>query len=343
MRKTYQFVGMMFMAALLAIGATSCKKDDPKTVSSFDFMLPDVEGVSPLAEGKAYIDLTNNKMKWFDGDQMRIYSLDADWTKSKTAVFGAESGITGQTQAHFSGAPLEKGSLGYFAFYPVSKSSATIEEGNRASFNVDKTQYHQTDLYAGTSYSGLIFMDPTCIVGAATCDVIEPNVVGTLKHIFGFVTVRVKDSGNSGKKVTKVTIKDSNLHLTGSISVVIPNLTDAILNNMKSLGQQYKAGSITDAYWPTLNGYLQQIGYLNNPDGNEITLDCTSTNGVQINNSYKFFFMPIRPGALMKGFTVTLTYDNNDTQTFTVGADKKYIVIPGTYTNISVDLASGVL
>ena len=345
MRKTYQIIGMMCMAALLAIGATSCKKENSKVVSSFGFKLPAVEGESPLAEEKAYLDLTDNKMKWYDGDLIRVYSIDGDWTQSKSEVYFAQSGITGQTEAYFGGTPLVEGSLGYFAFYPASKSSATIEEGNRAYFNVGNTQKHTTDLFAGTGYDNLIFMDPTCIVAAATCDVIEPHVVASLKHIFGFVTVRLKDTDNSGKKVTKVTIKDSQLHLTGSISIEIPKLTETILNNMKSLGQQYKAGTddIANTYAATLNNYLHQIGYLSDPDGDEVTLDCTATGGVLINNSYKFFFMPIRPGALMKGFTVTLTYDDNNTKTYTVPADKKYITIPGTYTNVSINLASGVL
>ena len=339
MRKANHFFGMICMAALLVVSA-SCKKDKPETVSSFEFSLPTIEGASPFEE-KAYVDLVANKMKWYNGDQIMVYSLDEDYTQSTMAVYDGDAELTGSTVAHFTGTPIEKGSLGYFAFYPASKAGSEIEAGNRAYFNVGATQNYVSDLFEGTSYAGRIFMDPQSAVCASTADMIVPYVQTTMKHIFGFVTIKLKDSGNSGKKVKSVSITDNNMHLTGSISLQIPALTESILNGMKTLGQNYLAGSVNaESYASSLNGYLQQIGYMSDPDGYTVTLDCSAANGVQITSSNKFFLMTLRPGALMKGFTITVTYDDNNTATFTAAADKKYIVIPGTYTNISVDLAS---
>lgn len=339
MKKVSQIIGMMSMVALLAIGATSCKKDNAKTVASFDFTLPAIEGESGLDESKAYIDMIAGQMKWYEGDEIMIYSIDQDYTKSKAAAFTAESGITGASQAHFSGASMQEGSEGFFAFYPASKATTQITEGNRAYFNVGETQTYVTDLFANTARAGMIFMDPRGFVGAATCDVIEPNVVANLKHIFGYINVRVKDSNNSGKKVSSVTITDSNMHLTGSMSIEIPALKSADLDAMKQLGVNYKANGNADDYWTAMNNRLHEIGYMPNGTGYSVTLDCSAANGVTIDRNYKFFLIPLRPGALMDNFTVTLTYTDGSREV-KVPADKRYISIPGYYTNVSIDLAT---
>jgi hypothetical protein len=345
MKKVSQIIGMMSMVALLAIGASSCKKDNTKMVSSFDFNLPAIEGESGIEESKAYMDMAANQMKWYDGDAMMIYSIDEDWTKSKARSYSAESGITGATQAHFTGSPMEEGSEGFFAFYPASKASTEIAEGNRAYFNVGETQTCETDLFAGTSYAGKIFMDPTSFVGAATCEVIKPYVSADLKHIFGYINVRVKDSKNRARKLTSVTIKDSNMHLTGSMSIEIPALKSADLDAMKQLGVNYKANGNTDAYWSEMNNRLQEIGYMPNGTGFEVTLDCSAVNGgAVIDKNYKYFLIPLRPGALMGDFTVTLKFAGNFADfVVNVPADKRYISIPGYYTNVSIDTKSGLI
>ena len=334
--KKMKLFGMMCMASVLVMGFSSCKKDKTETTSSFEFNLPDIEGTSPFDDGKAYVDMVAGKLKWYENDKVMVYSLDEDIANSKAEIYSGEANMSGQTVTHFTGTPLQAGSIGYFAFYPAEKANKNITENNRASFNVGADQANSVDLFAGTNYAGRIFMDPKGVVCATTCDA---NVNGTMKHIFGFANVRLKDSGNSGKKVTSVSITDPNMHLTGSISVEIPGLTNEVLTGMKSLGQNYKNGSVDAAYYAsTLRGYLDQIGYMSTPDGNTVTLDCGSS--VVINNAYKFFLIPIRPGALKDGFTVTVNYEGGASEPISVPADKKYIVIPGTYTNISIDLAN---
>jgi hypothetical protein len=204
MRKVSTIIGAVCLTVLMAV-SVSCKKNDTKTVSSFDCTLPPVEGVSALEEEKAYIDLMTNQLKWYDGDQVMVYSLDEDIANSTTAIYDVQANATGQTVGHFTGTPLAEGSVGYFVFYPAAKASQTIAANNRASFTVGETQTHTTDLYKGTSYSGRIFQDHGSVVAASTCDA-EAN--GIMKHIFGYVTIKLKDSANSGKKVESVTITD---------------------------------------------------------------------------------------------------------------------------------------
>ena len=345
MKKVSQIIGMMCMAAVLVVGASSCNKEN-KTVSSFVFNLPAIEGENPFDDSKAYIDMVANSMKWYEGDQMMVYTIDEDITKSKAAVFTAESNVTGQSWVQFNGSAMEEGSEGFFAFYPASKATTEITTGNRAYFNVDATQTHEVDLFANTARAGRIFMDPRGFVGAATCDVIEPNVNADLNHIFGYINVRIKDTDNSDRNLKSVTITDEHMHLTGGISILIPALKSADLDAMKQLGVNYKSNGDAEAYTAGLQSKLQEIGYMSEPDGNSVTLTVAGPAndgfGTAIDGSYKYFLMPLRPGALMNGFTVTLSFMGDEPDmVINVPADKKYISIPGYYTNVSIDLKNG--
>lgn len=342
MKKTSQIIGMMCMAAVMFIGASSCKKDDAKMVSSFDFNLPAIEGESGIDDAKAYINMTTGYMNWYEGDDIMMYSIDEDYTKSEAAVFRGDAGITGSTSAHFAGGALPEGNVGFFAFYPASKASTQIEEGNRVTFNVGEKQACETDLFAGTSYAGKIFMDPTGYVGAATCEVIHPYANATMNHIFGYINVRVKNTGTGDYRLKSVTITDNNRFLTGEMSITIPELKAADLNAMKQLGIDYKANGNLETYLLGMETALHNIGYMASGLGHSVTLDCSKVNA-QIDGSYKFFLIPIRPGALMGDFTITLEFFGKDEMDINVPADKKYISIPGNYTNVSIDLNNGVL
>jgi hypothetical protein len=347
MKKVIKIIGMMCLGAVLVLGASSCKKDKTEKVSSFDISLPAIEGESGISDdSKAYIDLTDNIMKWYDGDYVMMYSIDEDYTKSQAYPFIGEGSITGATQAHFSGIQMVEGSEGFFAFYPASKASTEIKHDNRVTFNVGEMQTYETDLYAGTAYEGRIFMDPRCVVAAATCDIVDNSAAFSLKHIFGYFNVRIKN-GDS-KNLKSVTITDNNLHLTGSMSVKIPALKSADLDAMKGYGLAYRNGTdetmpIED-YWAGINTTLQQIGYKGNGTGYSVTLDCSAANGgtgAPITSKNKYFLMALRPGALMNGFTITLKFadDSIDPIEYEVGPNHQYITIPGTYTVISIDLA----
>lgn len=335
MKKMNRIIGVMGLAILLAVGSTSCKKNEEKN-SSFTFALPTVEGFV-ADEGKAYIDISasNTPMKWWEGDVMKVYSVDATNTTPIYADFTAESGCSGKTVAIFTGEQLEKGSYGYFAFYPASKA-VSVQEGNFGTFNVSDTQNYDTDLnFAGTSMAGKAFMDPQGVVGACPCDVLEGSANGTLKHIFGFANVRLKDlsGATADKGVRSVTITDSRVSLTGNMTINIAELTTARLNALKTLGNNYYNGSVNaETYWSTLNPLLAEMGYSTEPEGNSVTLNC-SNDDVILNGTNKYFIIPLRPGALLGDFTVTVNFEN-DSQVFNFTADKKYIIRPGMFSNI---------
>lgn len=338
MKKMNRFFGVITLAALLAVGSASCKKNNT-TNSSFTFALPAVEGFS-ADEGKAYIDIADNsRMKWYDGDEMMIYSVDATNTTPSMGVFTADAGVTGALWAHFNGPSLEAGSYGYFAFYPASKAGSVAAD-NYATFIVGDRQTYTHDLnFEGTSMAGRAIMDPRGVVAASTCAMLNGSVNTTLNHIFGFANIKVKATSGT-KKVTSVKIEDKKLHLTGDMTIQIPAITDARLSALQTLGTKYAAGTIEEAtYMIQLNGILHEMGYSSKPNGNVVTLDCSDYEGgaVPITDKNKFFIVPLRPGALLGDFTITLTYDNGQSQEFNFN-DKQYIIRPGWFSNIQIML-----
>jgi hypothetical protein len=348
MKKATRIIGMMCMAAVMVVGVSSCKKDKTTEVSSFDITLPEIKGESGIDDGsKAYIDMVAGSMKWYEGDKVMMYSIDEDYTKSQARVFAGDAGITGATNAHFAGTAMPVGDKGFFAFYPASKASSEIAQNNRVTFNVSETQNYVEDLFASTSYAGRIFMDPTGFVGAAPCEIIEPYANFRLYPIFGYINVRVKDTETSGSRSLKsVTITDNNMHLTGTMSVEIPKITVSNMTTMQNAGLLYSTNGNAESYWSSIRPILSTIGYMGNGEGHSVTLNVAAPAnngfGAQITNKNKFFLIPLRPGALMGDFTITLKFfDEEGDVVVNVPADKKYISIPGYYTIISIDLKNG--
>ena len=350
MKKNSRIIGVMCMAALLAVGSTSCKKEK-ETANLFTFELPAAAGFESGDE-KGYVDITTsgNPMKWWDGDKLMIYSVDETNTVPVTAEYTITEG-QGTTLAQFTGETLDKGSYGYFAFYPSSKvyynNNSPVAEGNRAYFTVEPTQTYDPALnFAGTAYEGRIFMDPQGVVEAATCEMINGNQPkATLKHIFGFANVRVKklNSTANDKKVMSIKIVDKRVHLSGGyVSLRIPDITNARLNALETYGANlYNTGDVA-TYSQNLATKLQEMGYESQGLYNNVTLDCSAANGIELTNKNKFFILPLRPGALVGEFDVVVTYEGGgeDVRTFktTDAGHEKYIIRPGYFTNIQITL-----
>lgn len=333
MKKLNRIAGMMCMVALFAM--TSCNKDNEKA-SSFTFDMPSVEGFV-ADDSKAYVDISASgiPVKWFDNDKIMVYSVDATNTVPVMAEYTINAGEGGLTAATFSGEEITRGSYGYFAFYPSSKVVG-VSEGNFGTFNVPATQNYDANLdFAGTSMAGKAIMDPCGCVGACPTDILNGTTTGTMMQIFGYANVRVKDlSGvTSASKVTSITIHDSYRHLTGNMTINIAELTMPRLNALKALGNNYCNGNVNiDNYLTQLNGLLHDMGYSTEPAGYDVTLNCEAAN-VSLDNTNKYFIIPLRPGALLKDFVVTVVFEDGSQEEFNFN-DKKYIIRPGTFSNI---------
>lgn len=333
MKKLSRIIGMMCLA-VLAVGFTSCNKEKVEKDSSFTFEMSEADGFV-ADDSKAYIDIAaSSVIKWWAGDKIMMYSVDAANTTPVTACYTMESGA-GTNRAVFSGDELTKGSYGYFAFYPYEKA-VSVSEGNFGTFNVSATQTYNSELdFAGTSMAGKAFMDPQGVVGACPSDILNGQAVCSFKQIFGYANVRLKDASGAtaGKTVSSVTITDNYRHLTGNMTINLVELTTPRLNSLKTLGTNYSNGSITiESYTPQLNDLLHQMGYSTQPEGYSVTLNCAAANAT-LNNANKYFIIPLRPGALLKDFVVTVNFSDGSHKDFEFN-DKKYIIRPGTFSNI---------
>ena len=136
-----RFFGIVCLVAMVAVFATSCDKKEAEVNPTVTF--GDTYGFMAAPSNnpfgaKAYLDPQDNyKFKWNDGDQIMIYNLATDYTKSRAGVYTAIRGSEGQAHATFSG-PLmgRKGDIGYFAFFNARKASGRLQADNRETFTV---------------------------------------------------------------------------------------------------------------------------------------------------------------------------------------------------------------
>jgi hypothetical protein len=329
------------MTAVLAVG---CQKKDTQTNASFTFSMPTVEGFS-TGDAKAYIDPVAGKVKWFDGDQVMIYNLDkTNPANSAAEIFYAHQGCTGQTTTDFIGmdlGPQKDG--GFFAFYPADKADISLlANNNRGKWSVGETQTFDPSIQVGgAGFENRFLIDPRGVVMAQVAnDFMNHGTPMTMRHIFGFVNLRVRCANELDSKLVKsITIHDKTVHLTGSMELNILDITEARLATLKSAGDTYAAGGNYQAFWTTLQSTLQEMGYTSEPGGG---FDVTMTGpkdhaSVTINNVKKYFILSLRPGALMNGFDVIVNYADGTSQTKTFQG-QGYVVRPGVFTNIDVVL-----
>ncbi len=297
MKKTVKLMGMAILLGAVAFLGSSCKKNDPAT--SIKVSLPVVEELSIDGE-KAYIDFSDgNQMKWSAGDEIMFYNLFQDYSQSVAKVYGITDGV-GEHYADFFGGDMgsEKGDWGYYAFYPAAKvKNYPLQPGNRQYFDVPDFQtYNKTS------------MDPTSLVMAAHGDDILSGHF-LMKHIFGFVNMKLKGT----KAVSSIVIRDNYFNLNGRISANLPYVNESTLSTLIAQCADYTV-DFDNTYMVALNNYLHgDLGYMSEPQGKYIRLDCSANGGVQLNNStYTNFYITLRPGALAKGFVVEVTYTNGD-------------------------------
>lgn len=323
MKKLTKVIGMMCMAALVAFTASSCKKTEDEG-SEFQIRLAQLQGFQ-TAE-RAYIDvMSQSELRWNDGDQIMVYNLDADYTKSIARVFTAQAGAEGQTVAYFRGRSVgAKKSIGYFYFYPASKASGSLQEDNRETFTVAATQTYNPDFLA----------DPTALVMACTVDAVNANF--NMEHIFGMLHVGVRSDNAETHHVTSIVIEDKTFHLSGTMSLKLPEVNSATLSGL--IDEIGGANYETD-----LAAYLQQLGYESNGDGYTMTLNCCTPEnpeGIEVNNNGNtHFLISLRPGALYKGYRVTVNYDNGLSKFVELnGTAPEKVIKPGWINNEFIQL-----
>ena len=274
--------------------AHPAKKNNTDT-TSFKVNLPSVEETT-IGEDRAYIDWADGKyMKWSREDRVMFYNLNgSDYTKSIRNVYSLYEGA-GETHAHFSGGVMgDEQDPGYFAFYPAEKvENYPIGPRNSQTFDVPAVQHYNE----GT-------MDATSLVMAAKEWAPTDDV--TFKHIFGFIRVRIKaDPSQNWNKVEWVSVTDKLFNLTGDVTIDLPAVDADQLESL--INMCYNPSVDWDTYLSTLNPYLNELHYHGNGTGKTITLICDEP--VELSDEYTDFYITLRPGALAKGFTVTVKFE----------------------------------
>ena len=316
MKKTNRLFLMVLVAGSFAMLLGSCKKNEERTVVSV--ALPEVveEG-----EGKAYIDFFNgNSFKWNGNDQVVVYNLATDGSTSEKALYATSSDAAGQPLADFtfvSGDYISAKQYGYFMFYPASKVEESWNTNpavmpNYQYFNVSPTQEYTLDV------NGKPTLDPTSMAMAVEFTDLTDGV--QLKHIFGFLKLKLKGTGN----VTKIVVEDSRFNLNGRVAMKLHEVNmdrfTTAQNYFIANDDPYQNGPFM-AYWAD---YSQDLGYYAEASegGKLMTLNCP---GIALNTSTEtLFFMGLRPGALKYGFKVYVYTDNATTPAYTYTSDNSW-------------------
>jgi hypothetical protein len=302
MKKTFRMIGMVCLLGAFAFAGSSCKKEKTE-VTSFRVSLPAVEEAS-VDEDRAYIDYNDgNQMKWYRDDQIAFYNLAEDYTHSVRNVYDLTSGAN-TLDGYFTGdvmGELNEGFDGYYAFYPASKVvNHPIGPRNSQTFDVPNKQVLQPVPGQTTT-----FMDPTSLVMAVKGTEIMDHF--NMNHIFGFAGLKLKGD----RAVDKIVVEDIEFPLSGTVTLDLPYIT---YENAFVLDRRCEELSLYQADYDVVIGQIQgmcnDMHYSAHSTGNTMTLEC---GGVQLNpNDYTRFIVTLRPGALHKGFKVTVYYTEGE-------------------------------
>jgi hypothetical protein len=330
------------LVALVALVATSCKKKTDEG-ASFNVSLEPIKGYvagESFDGSKAYIDPSDWTMRWNDGDEIMVYNLNAeDYTQSVCHRFQAYPNSEGKTKTGFGGTAVgPKMSGGYFYFYHANKAAGNIQQDNRETFTVAKTQYCDKPFY-GTTY----FCDPTAIVMACPVNAIA-NTDFIMQHIFGFMNIGIAGAyagyQENPKWIKSIELHDDSWNLNGSLSLkllaVDPSKFSTAMGYLESGNSQYQT---------YLSQYLNELGYHAQGNDKVIIFDCSQVNngqGVEIKwHEWKNFFIPVRPGAFYTGFHIVVNYTDNTSSTFNPaqgGNAMDWLIKPGCFRNYFIYL-----
>ena len=330
MKKVIRTVGLASMATLLVF-ASSCKKDEGNGDVTLKANIPQMELVNVDGE-RAYID-EDYLFNWNEHDQIRVYNLSADATKSSSAVFNNVSG-EGYT-AYFAGPSVgRKKELGYFIAYPASRTAGEPDEleiENRETFTLAETQSFACYVSAAHPFS---MIDGTSMLMALKTDNLNQDL--TLHHVCGMSRIGLHARNGQDVYVKRVAVTDNTFNLTGTAQVKVPAVNT---DQLRNLIDEFIAGDDA-AYANRFQEYvINTLGYNAHPTGKTITMECL-VDGAPVrletgtNNTY-FNFM-LRPIAFGNGFTVEVTLCDaagNNEQTLTIDRwaqpNRAYAAKPG--------------
>lgn len=300
------------IVAVLALAFTSCKKKENNAHSIFVSTQP-VE----ISDGeRAYVDPTNSRIYFEQGDQVMLYNIDyAGGPRSYYGVYTTrETGYENVEFDYQSGPIIDHMGKAdaFFAFYPGQRvNNAYLSQNNMGIFDIAN---HQT--YREINGQG-VYAERTWAMAAKTEDYAAIDQAHfTFQNIMGGVNFKLS-TNQPNKVVSSIVFEDNIFNIAGDVHLKIDEVDPV---EMTWLCNNYNPNNAT--YMQRLNDYIDAVGYFVDGDqkGKTITLDCGE--GVALTSTPKSFYIVLRPLAMYGGFTATVNF-----------TDGSHAVIATTYPN----------
>lgn len=311
------------LLAMVALVTVSCKKNNENT--SFNVSMGETYGfeVGPSLDGsKAYFDPWDGyTFKWSDDDRLMAYNLATDYTQSAVEMFKISTGQGGH-YATFNGPSIgKKQDIGFRLFYNGNMADRELEDGNRATFHVEAEQ----------NYDPACLADPNAMVMASTAENVSGNMINgfVMNHIFGYLNVAIANNTTpAGKQVSSIVVEDAQWNLTGEVSLKLPVVdADRFSTMLTKLENESE-----ESYLAYMSQYLGELGYCADGSGKTVTMNCNNFSLPY--GQWQYFFISLRPGALYKGFTLTVNYTDGTSQSKQFDASMTYLIKPAYFRNI---------
>lgn len=301
----------MGVVALLATSCNKNKDQETATIKTFNQQFEVVDSdFGPGYDGeKVYLDQSNNKLYFEEGDLLTLFKINEDPTLSDCGDFiPAANTQVDHTTWTPTGTTTLNGQGDLYAFCPGGTDYVTpqLTNGNRATFHIPAVQVYRERTVPVEGF----FM-------ASKKE--EGQDAFFFENICGVLRLRLWSPNN--RVVTSIVVKDKAKNICGDVTLIIPEVEPTTLT---WLYNNYS----DDESWQTnyLYPYIRRSGYSVANQGDVITLDCG--NGVQIGNTKGAatdFYITLRPLALRKGCEITINYVGGN---YKINSNKNNIIGP---------------
>jgi len=309
MKKILRGVCMM---AVVALAFTSCKKNNEQNEGIRFSGVTEAFEVTPC-EDRAYIGTNSNQSFFEINDQIMVYNLDEEATKTNYGIYWTKTGGHIVDWFYSSGTVInhrDASTTTLFAFYPAEiVNNARLWEGdNEAMFEIVDHQTYR-------KLNGQVVV-PKGTLAMAAKDEIAQDVEEEqfkFKNIMGVLKLNLKSS--TGKTVKSIVYEDNMFYVTGRVHLKI-NQVDP--DEMTWLINNYNPSNTT--YMNRLQDYIDATNYFVDDahvslKGKTMTLDCGD--GVKLNSTAQPFLITLRPLAGYAGFKVTINFTDDSSYVIT--------------------------
>ena len=207
-----RIIRIMGLCALVAIAATSCKKDEQKITSTFT-----AELTQPANNAKTH--LSGSDLYWNSGDSIKVFDDEGN-----AYPFGTTDNDV--MVATFTGEVSLDGSQSYTAFYPAD--GATLS-GTEVLLDLPATQTYAEGTFGNATYPMAATNTETSFTFHSTCGLLAIPVQGT--GIIGSIELSSKTAGENLAGQLRYDLSGNYLGLSNGQTTVTLNCGNLALSN----------------------------------------------------------------------------------------------------------------